>query len=97
MSLRFKRLITSIPSSETVCTIQNHEDYKFGSFLSTHFTITESKTHKMAHLIFLVVDILSDVIFELCGLCLHGEDDKKMPVCINFIFLLMMTMTGYTA
>jgi hypothetical protein len=26
-------------------------------FLSTHFPITESKTHKMAHTTFLVVDI----------------------------------------
>jgi hypothetical protein len=89
--------VTSIPSSETVRIIQNHEDYKFGSFLSTHFPITESKTHKMAHIIFLVVDILSDVTFELYGLCLLGEDDKKTPVSINFIFSLMTTMTGYTA
>jgi len=66
------------------------------TFLSTHIPISESQTHKMAHIIFLVVDILSGVIFELCGLCLLGEGDEEMPVCINFVFLLMMTMTGYT-
>jgi hypothetical protein len=52
----------------------------------------------MAHTTFLVVAIPSGVIFELCGLCLLGEDDKKTPVCKNFVFLLMiMTMAGYTA
>jgi len=66
-------------------------------FLSTHIPITESQTHKVTHIIFLVVDILSGVIFEFYGLCLFGEDDKKMPVCINFVFLLTMTITGYTA
>jgi uncharacterized protein with PQ loop repeat len=64
-------------------------------FLPTHIPITESKTHKMAHIIFLVVDVLSSIIFELRGLCLL--DVKKTPACINFVFWLMMTMIGYTA
>jgi hypothetical protein len=51
----------------------------------------------MEHIIFLVVALLLGVILEHCGLCLLSEDDKKTPLCINFVFLLTMTVTGYTA